>query len=79
MEIMENLTKGSPFLMEIKTSYKTSTANIYWIQWNSSKITDRAIYHHPFLTEMKVSKKISTAKKAKKNLLKKGKLFLNKP
>jgi len=52
--------------MERKVGYKISTANISWIQWNSSRITDRAIYHFPFLMEMKVSKKISTAKKAKK-------------
>jgi len=63
---MEDLTKGSTFLMEIKVGYKTSTANIPWIQWNSCRITDRAIYPHPFLMEMKVSKKISTAKNKEK-------------
>ena len=52
--------------MEMKVGYKTSTVNISWIQWNSSRITDKAIYHYSFLMEMKVSKKISTAKKAKK-------------
>ena len=63
---MEDLTKGSLFLMEIKGDYKTSIAKFSWIQWSNSRITDRAIYPFPFLMEMKVSKKISTAKKAKK-------------
>jgi hypothetical protein len=63
---MEDLSKGFPFLMEMKFGYKTSTANISWVQWNSSRLTGRGIYPHPFLMEMKVSRKISTAKKAKK-------------
>ncbi len=29
---MEDLTKGFPFLMEIKVGYKISTAIISWIQ-----------------------------------------------
>jgi len=64
--MLDDLSRGLPFLMEMKVDYKISTGNLSWIQWNSNRITGRSIYYFSFLMEMKVRKKISTAKKAKK-------------